>query len=304
MSKLVRNIRFLVTPACNYHCLPCHNESMDRNDRTVNLTDDLMMELVESVEGNLGDLILSGGEPWARKGLVELLGKFPKNHRIRIVTNGSMITEEDLDRIAEYEKQRAAEYPIKLVTSLCTLDPEKYKEYTKCPHSKDRDLEHIIDVLRLSDNKGIPGRINAVLFKGVNEDYDSYKALIDFAAEYHRDISFIELFETDSEEHNKVIRAHFEPVSTIQGYIERDGFEKTGQSVWGFTFYKGPNGITVATQTYPCVDPEKEAKFCPDCMKTSDVVFTPRAEIKLFCRGKTYPLERFKEIFFEGYPEE
>lgn len=82
-----------VTHSCNLHCIGCYSDNCDRNKR-----EDLPLEKIEEIlyilrENGLQVLLISGGEPFLRKDIVEIL-KYAKNGlgipKVVIGTNGTV----------------------------------------------------------------------------------------------------------------------------------------------------------------------------------------------------------------------
>lgn len=82
-----------VTHSCNLHCIGCYSDNCDRNKRA-----DLSLEKIEKIlfklsKSGLQVLLISGGEPFLRKDIIEIL-KYAKKElaipKIIIGTNGTI----------------------------------------------------------------------------------------------------------------------------------------------------------------------------------------------------------------------
>lgn len=88
----LNQVIFFVTSKCNLRCQHCFYW------RSLNKSDDLRFEEIEKISQNLPNfnlLLLSGGEPFLREELVEIIRLFWKNNRISFVgipTNGTLTT--------------------------------------------------------------------------------------------------------------------------------------------------------------------------------------------------------------------
>ncbi len=86
----LQSIIFFVTSACNLRCSHCFNW------QNLNRQEDLRLEEIEKISVNLprfGCLLLSGGEPFLRKELPDIIRLFYKNNNIDAViipTNGTL----------------------------------------------------------------------------------------------------------------------------------------------------------------------------------------------------------------------
>jgi MoaA/NifB/PqqE/SkfB family radical SAM enzyme len=92
-SPAVLNI--LVTSVCDMRCTHCFfNEQLDDGPRKkLQMTTREMERISETLGGNLGVLILAGGEPFTRKDLPEIARAFYTNNRLEsvyITTNGQI----------------------------------------------------------------------------------------------------------------------------------------------------------------------------------------------------------------------
>lgn len=96
-------ININVTTRCNLSCPYCFNKE-NRVSRSDELTLDEYRKLAEQWAPYKPGIFLSGGEPFARQDLVDLVAAF-KNRQmpVGIVSNGTMIDEESAGRLAALE---------------------------------------------------------------------------------------------------------------------------------------------------------------------------------------------------------
>lgn len=122
-----------ITGKCNLNCKHCHMSKYHSKQPS--------LKEILSIINNLKDIgvdriALSGGEPFIREDLFEILEECPKN--ISILSNGSMITEEILKRLKEFENKTSS-----IITLRISLDGIK-------SHEKIRNYpsEKIINILK------------------------------------------------------------------------------------------------------------------------------------------------------------
>lgn len=88
-----------VTNRCNLKCLSCYANAQDRNyddEMDIETIDHLIEEA--SVLG-VSFILLAGGEPLMKKGLLEVLNSH-KSMLFLLFTNGTLLTEDTLDKVA------------------------------------------------------------------------------------------------------------------------------------------------------------------------------------------------------------
>ena len=81
-SPILLNI--LVTSVCDMRCTHCFftDELDDRPRKKLQMKTHEIEQISETLGGNLGVLILAGGEPFTRKDLPEIARSFYKNNRL------------------------------------------------------------------------------------------------------------------------------------------------------------------------------------------------------------------------------
>jgi len=92
-SPILLNI--LVTSVCDMRCTHCFftEELDDRPRKKLQMKTHEIEKISETLGGNLGVLILAGGEPFTRKDLPEIAQSFYKNNRLEsiyIMSNGQI----------------------------------------------------------------------------------------------------------------------------------------------------------------------------------------------------------------------
>lgn len=94
-----------ITNKCNLHCIGCYSLDNKRNN-----SEDLSLKNIKKIitilkENNINKLMISGGEPFSREDLNEIL-KFAKHNvaieKVIMATNGTMINDTILNQIKPY----------------------------------------------------------------------------------------------------------------------------------------------------------------------------------------------------------
>ena len=181
-GRTVRYLRFSVTDRCNLRCIYCRSNAAERciPHPQVLRYEEMLRVVAAAVDSGVEKVRLTGGEPFARKGLMDFVGMlrhhFPQVD-IRITTNATLIR----PHVAALR-----DLGIKVVNvSLDSFRPETFAAVTG------QDLLHEVraamDALM---EAGIRLKINAVALRGINDD--EVGAFVDFARRHPVDVRFIE----------------------------------------------------------------------------------------------------------------
>lgn len=170
MSKLIDNFgreisyfRVSITDRCNYRCIYCKpEEQFEFIPHEEILRYEEIVEIIEEAV-NLGvtKVRITGGEPLARKGVVDFIKKLreiEKLEDISLTTNGFFLSE-----YAEKLKDAGLN---RVNISLDSLQEEKYKRITR-GGSLEKALKGIDSALKAGL---LPIKINTVLIRGANDD--------------------------------------------------------------------------------------------------------------------------------------
>ena len=92
--KSPRNITIAITGKCNLACKHCfYADEMRKNDDLP--TDRWLAFIKECGDANVMTIGLTGGEPFLRNDIFEIIDAIVKNRmRFTILTNGTLVTEE------------------------------------------------------------------------------------------------------------------------------------------------------------------------------------------------------------------
>jgi molybdenum cofactor biosynthesis protein A len=165
-NRIINYVRLAVTDRCNLRCTYCMPENMQFLQRKELLTYDEIMAVMQPLaKAGVNKLRITGGEPFLRKDLMQLLTQLsPIIPEIAITTNGVLT--------APFIPQLKALGINNINLSLDTLQRDKFKQITHrdqfnaVMHTLDTLLEHDIHV-----------KLNMVVMDGVNTD-----ELLDFTA--------------------------------------------------------------------------------------------------------------------------
>lgn len=183
-GREISYLRISVTDRCNLRCKYCMPECGIENIGHENILtfEDIERIVKASTELGIKKFRITGGEPLARRGIVDLIGNLAKIkgvEELAMTTNGTMLSEH-----AEALKNAGLN---RVNISLDTLDHMKYAEITR-----GGDLDQVfmgIDAAIKADL--MPVKLNIVAIAGFNDD-----EILDFVQLTYNhpiDIRFIEL---------------------------------------------------------------------------------------------------------------
>ncbi len=198
-------LRISVTDRCNLRCVYCMGEEgIEQIAHHSILSYEEIHRVVEAgAELGISKIRITGGEPLVRKNLTELIDKIshtPGIEDLAMTTNALL-----LPRYIEKLKQAGLN---RVNISLDTLNPEKYREITRCG-----ELQQAIDGINAALKHGLhPVKLNTVLMKGINED--EVTGFLELAREKPLHIRFIEYMPIG--DHDQSYRNHYLPLSYIE----------------------------------------------------------------------------------------
>ena len=156
-------LRLSVTDRCNLRCIYCMPEegAQLKKDEEILTLEELYLISETAVSMGIKKIRLTGGEPLARRGIIDLVAMIKGIgglEELTLTTNGTLLKsfvpalrEAGLDRIN---------------ISLDTLDAEKYKTITR-----GGDIKQVLDGIEAALELGLePIKINCVLMDGFNND--------------------------------------------------------------------------------------------------------------------------------------
>lgn len=184
IGREISYLRISVTDRCNLRCVYCMPpEGVEKRRHEEILSFEEIEEIAQAaVELGVRKIRITGGEPLARRGVVELcrrLGCIRGVEDLSMTTNGTL-----LPPVAA-ALFRAGIHRINI--SLDTLQGEKYRTITRGGR-----LEDALEGIRVAMEVGMnPIKINTVLIGGFNDD--EIPALVDLTRRAPLEVRFIEL---------------------------------------------------------------------------------------------------------------
>ena len=127
-----------VTYNCNYGCGICFTDA--GKPQCDELTTREAMEVIDrACEAGVKDLIISGGEPFMRKDMVEILAHMAgTGMAARIASNGSLLTDDLLRQLRQDTPTKSFQI------SIDTLEPDLYSEFHRAPSRLLRSALHAV----------------------------------------------------------------------------------------------------------------------------------------------------------------
>lgn len=96
---------FDITYRCNLRCNMCHSLSLiEGSTSPENLRKELTFEQIKKIINRLPKKILitfTGGEPFLRKDIIDILSFAGKNHKCHVISNGTLISQETANSLIE-----------------------------------------------------------------------------------------------------------------------------------------------------------------------------------------------------------
>lgn len=183
-GREINYLRISLTDRCNLRCRYCMPEQgVSKFLHEEMLTLEEIYEIAKAfVDLGVNKLRFTGGEPLARKGIVDLISNVSKLKGVKdlaMTTNGILLK--------DYAKKLKEAGLNRVNVSLDTLDEEKYKFITRGGKLKDV-LESIDEARRVGLT---PIKINTVLIGGFNDD--EIESLVKLTEKEEIDVRFIEL---------------------------------------------------------------------------------------------------------------
>lgn len=182
--RTINYLRISITDRCNFrcqYCMPCSPFKVVKHALVARYEEILKITQL-SCELGITKVRITGGEPFARRGVLSFLEKLTNIQAledISITTNGALLTPDIIRTLSEQGIKR-------LNFSLDTLDPEKFKQIT----GKD-DFLKVWDAIMAAYQAGMsPIKINAVALKDINED--EIEKLARLTLDYPFHVRFIE----------------------------------------------------------------------------------------------------------------
>lgn len=181
-GREIRYLRVSVTDRCDLRCRYCTPEDIDKLPMEGIMTYEEIALVCRAAAGlGITAFKITGGEPFARRGLGRLLlmlREIDGAGDITVTTNGTMLAA-NIGALLDAGITHVN-------VSLDTLDRAVYKRIC----GRDRLLD-VLDGIDTACKHGLKVKLNAVLCAGINED--AWRELVPFAQTRAVDLRFIEL---------------------------------------------------------------------------------------------------------------
>lgn len=180
-GRPITYVRLAVTDKCNLRCTYCMPETMKfLPERELMSMDELLRVMNVLAPMGIHKVRITGGEPFMRKGLMDLLWRLrelPGVDEVHITTNGVLT--------APHVPELAALGIASVNLSLDTFDRDRFKSITR------RDeFEAVLATFHALVAHNIPTKLNAVVMDGINTD--DIVPLARLTREYPVEVRFIE----------------------------------------------------------------------------------------------------------------
>ncbi|MCR4429684.1 MAG: GTP 3',8-cyclase MoaA [Tepidanaerobacteraceae bacterium] len=279
VGREINYLRISVTDRCNFRCLYCMpEEGVEPKSHPDILRFEEITEFVKAVAPlGISKIRVTGGEPLARKGVVEFVRQLHEVEGIKdisMTTNGSM-----LSSVAADLKKAGLD---RVNISLDSLKPERFHRITR--------RGRLADVLRGIDaalNAGlVPVKINCVAVRGFNDD--EIGDFINLTRNYPIYIRFIELMPLGETGWG---RGHYLSAEEIKDSIKEELLPTSAPAGAGpAVYYRVPGAIGAVGFITPI-----SRHFCDACNRvrlTADGKLKPCLESDMEIDVKTALRER------------
>lgn len=259
------SLHFEITNKCNLRCKHCYNIKYLENGAKELSTDQVKDVINKAVTLGCEDIGFSGGEPFARKDILELI-EYVKDYPIHILTNGLLITEEQLDYI-----NSLGDLLIEFRVSLDGLEA----------HQKLRGVSYrkVLKKIRMLIDKGFIVTINTMVTKDsileLNDMYELFKEIrID---RWRIDFIFNSGNASNNSIDNEILLGNFERLKElIVKYVEeRPDFELDVNKMFRSAFLSSAKHVEYTLSSKPCayqgaltIRPNGDVSFCPSMERT------------------------------------
>ena len=166
-SSAPRSAYLHVTQRCNLNCVGCYSFGGHRNTLPNPTYEQLTRAVSELAKAGVTSLVISGGEPFLRKDLPELLA-YAKTiegiEEIAVATNGTRVSKESLERLAPFVSRISVSFDGASTLSVA--------------HIRGRQrFDTLVNSIRLIQEVGIPAQITPTIHANNINEVGQYLAL-------------------------------------------------------------------------------------------------------------------------------
>lgn len=178
-----KELRYLLTQACNYDCVFCNHEGLNnKNNTQLTLEDYVYLFDVCKKNFNWNKISLTGGEPLLYKEFDELVKRIADLQGIiTVISNGSLL-DKHFDTV---------ELLNRINVSLHSLNEQKYDSLVRTKGQLPKVISNIKQITKTMPHVDV--RLNVVLSKNFNDSLEDVKKILDFANINNCSVKFIEL---------------------------------------------------------------------------------------------------------------
>lgn len=146
-NPYLKEVHFDITSRCNLKCLHCYQKPYLSKDTGEMQTNEIKSLIDQLAKMNIGKLVISGGEPFLREDLIEIIDyAFKKGIIVPTVFTNGTILNDSLVKICNYDK------PISLAVSLDGYN-ENINDFIRGSDSFKRTIKFLNYIL-ISQKKG------------------------------------------------------------------------------------------------------------------------------------------------------
>lgn len=184
---MMYELRVCATQYCNFDCFYCrpggegiHNERKDIS------CEEIITKIKKMVSLGFSSVRITGGEPFVRKDIIDLLKKIKEIRgidEVSIVTNGSLLNNEIINELCFIGVRN-------ITVSLDTINKEKFAKITKC-ECLNTVLRNIVSL----KNKDINVRVNMVVSR---DNIDDVEDVWNFCINNKIDLKLLDLNDNGS----------------------------------------------------------------------------------------------------------
>lgn len=191
------SVTWNLTSACNLRCVHCLYKEIGYNNEN-DLTNEQALALADELINDFGItyIIFTGGEIFLRKDIIDIIRRFKENNiGIRLLTNGALLNDEQINEISElfnpytdsmnisldaftdetFIKIRGKDLLKKITGNIKKLTDKKVRVNAVCTVNK-INYSEVLDIYNLSKDLGVYGFIAG---KAVPYDKSHYSLIAD-----------------------------------------------------------------------------------------------------------------------------
>jgi GTP 3',8-cyclase len=208
-GRHISYVRISLTDRCDMRCRYCMAEDMVFLPRAEILSlEEIAMLAQKFVDRGVKRIRLTGGEPLARRGAVDVatqIGALLRHglDELTLTTNAT--------RLAEYATGLRSAGIERINISLDTRDPDKFRHITRTG-----DLERVLGGIAAAKAAGFAIKINMVALKGINED--EIAPMLEWCADEGFDLSLIETMPLGMIDDDRL--DHFLPLTEVKAALD------------------------------------------------------------------------------------